>query len=462
MSTLSDILNTGKQALLIQQLAMQVIGHNTSNVNTEGFSRRRLDLSTALPGQNFKMWHVGSGVDISYLGRIRDTLIDKQIRENLTTLGYWNRQDETLERIEEIFDDLEGTGISTELELFWSAWQDLSNEPEEASARLSLLQKAQSLSSSVRRTYSALNEQRRTLDEQIVGLIDEVNGITSQISVLNVQIVNTERAAEEASDLRDQRDLLLDKLASLINITTEENSDGAVNVYTGGTILVQLDRAIGLSAVARGTDGYMVSSIAVSEGGMPIEFKSGEIKSLLNLRDNEIVTKMEELDAFAVTLAQRVNEVHRTGYGLTNTNGIEFFSPDVTGAADLRVSALITDDPSRIATAASPDAPGDNSIALLIADIQQEKLLEDGRYTLDEYYRNMVLSLGATRAYAANQQTVEQSAYDNLENRRQSVSGVSMDEEMTRLIQVQQAYEAAAKVIKVVDEMTETLLSIAS
>jgi flagellar hook-associated protein 1 len=459
MSSLSDIMSASSQALRIQQLAMQIIGQNTANANTDGYSRERIDFSTSPPYAGMGLWDVGSGVDIGKLGRVRDQLLDDQIRRNATTFGYWQQRDDNLSRVEEVFNELSGSAISDQLSSFWAAWQDLANHPESAAGRQAVVQNAQSLASSVRDVYAQLTDRRNTLDRQVTSAVDEVNALTQQIATLNLQIVHGETGGQEASRLRDQRDLAVDRLSHLINITTQESSDGAVNVYNGGQMLVQLGSAQQLTLSTADQNGA-VTVISYGLHGPRAQLEGGEIKSLLDVRDNDITAVMSKLDEFAKSLAERVNEVHRTGYGLSGTSGQDFFASDVTGAANFRVSAAILQDPSRVAAAGAPDAPGDNSIALRLAAIQNDKTMNNGTSTLGDFYKDIVLDVGSRKANAANELKVETAVMDNLENRRQQISGVSVDEEMSRMVQVQQAYAAAAKVVNTVDQMMQTVLAI--
>jgi flagellar hook-associated protein 1 len=458
MPTLSDILNTGSHSLRVQQLAMQIVGQNTANVDTEGYTRRRLELTTAPPSVSSNMWDTNGGVDVLGLGRVRDRLIDEQIRSSSTGLGYWTQKDDTLGRVEEIFSEMGGSAISDQLQQFWSAWQDLSNNPEDTAPRLAVVEKAQALASGVRRAYGALAEKRQQVDGQIVDDVNEANTLTEHIAKLNVQIVRAETSGQEASDLRDQRDLAIDRLSQLLNIKVQEGGNGSVNIYNSGQILVQSDRSFNLTVNTVNRNNMPTTVITYGDSGRPVTLEGGEIKAFVDMRDEDIGSVMSDLNAFAQTLAQRVNSVHRTGYGVAGSNGFDFFAGDITGAADFRVSQMITDDPSRVATASSAGAPGDNSIALSIAGIQNERIFDNGRSTADAFYRDSVLRLGTRKAYASDQLKVEQAAMDNLQNRRQQVSGVSMDEEMTRLVQIQHSYEAAAKVVSTVDQMMQTIL----
>jgi flagellar hook-associated protein 1 len=462
MSSLADILNSSRSALRVQQLAMQVIGQNMANVGTDGYARRRLDLTTALPSTLGGIWNGGSGVDIMQLSRVRDTLIDDQIRRAGGGLGYWAQRDDALGAVEDIFSELGDNGISDRLSAFWGAWSDLANNPEGTSARLALTEKTQALAAGIRGAYNALEERKQTASTQITQRIDEVNALTAQIAQLNVQIVHVESGVAEASDLRDARDQALSRLSQIMSINTRENADGSVGVYADGQVLVQLDRNIKLAQATTVVRGRSVSTISAESGGHALKFEGGEIKALLEVRDQEIPATMEDLDNFAVALASRINALHRTGYSLSGTTSQDFFASDVSGAANFCLADAIVADPSLIAAGTTAGAPGDNSLALAIAGVQHEKILSGGFSTADDFLRDSVLRVGSRKSYAADQLAVEQGAMDALQSRRQNISGVSLDEEMTRLVQVQQAYNAAARIVTVVDEMMQTVIALGS
>jgi len=458
MSTLGGILNTGREALLMQQLKMQIIGHNTANVNTAGFSRRRLDLMTAPAVVRDRGWFCGSGVAVDDLRRMRDTVLDSQFRRTNTTLGYWTQYEDSLKKVEEVFNEFGGGAISDHLQAFWNAWQDLANDPESLSTRTNLVHRAQTLAASLNRVHSGLRSQREELDSTLVQQGNEVNQLTAEIAALNVRIVNAEVAGGEAGDLRDRRDLLLDRLSEYVPITTHENDSGAVNVYLGGQILVQVDQAIALEIVGYSEGDMTLHRVAWPGSRQPVPLGDGKLKATMTARDQTIPNALNKLDAFATTLVQEVNSRHATGYGLTGSNGFNFWNAAATGAGDIAVDAAILADVRLIAASSSADAPGDNSIALWIGQLQTERLLDGGVSTLGSYFSNLVSALGSETSLATERRTTEESATNLLEQRRQSVSGVSMDEEMANLIMVQKSYEAAAKLISAVDEMMQTIL----
>jgi flagellar hook-associated protein 1 FlgK len=458
MSTLSGILNAGRQALIVEQLAMQVIGNNTANVNTEGYSRRRLDLTTSPAVLRSGSWFLGSGVSVGDLGRVRDTILDQQYRNTKTDLGYWSQLDESLNGVEQVFNEFGGSAVSDHLQDYWNAWQDLANDPENTSSRTNLVNSAQTLAASLRRTHQGLVTKRSELDQQLVREVREVNQITEEIAVLNVEIVNLEASSGEASDLRDRRDLLLDRLSEYVPITSHENDDGAVNVYLGGQILVQVEHAEALSVIALADDDQTLHHVSWASNSQSVNLGMGKLGATLTARDENIPEAIAKLNTFTTSLVSEVNSRHVTGYGLSGSNGFDFWDATISSAGDIAVDAAIVADAGLIATSSSAGSPGDNSIALLIGQLQSERVLENGTASLSEFYSNFISDIGSQGSAALERRTTEEATMNLLEERRQSVSGVSMDEEMANLIKVQKSYEAAAKLVTTIDEMMQTVI----
>lgn len=457
MSTLSNILQQGRRALQVQQLSMQVIGHNTSNAGTVGYSRRRLDLGTAPPGSTGQ-WNLGSGVDVDRLGRIRDTLLDSQIRQGTTVSSYWSSREDQLGRVEEIFNALGDNNLGSLMDDFWQGWQDLANDPESMTPRDSLRDRASALVGTLKRVHRNLNDQIEDANARIAAGAGQINDLTSAIADLNVRIVQSELGGIEASDLRDSRDLSVEQLSALTDVSVAEEADGSLNVYSGGHIIVQRDLAVHLNVDRTESDPKRNVVLTLGSTGSHWKSSGGELGALFEQRDKELPEMIATLDSFAREFSSAINAVHVTGYGLNGSGGHEFFAPDVTGVQDLALSNAILEDPSRIATASSENAPGDNSLALAISALQHQVSSSGG--TLDQMLRDIPLKAGSRRASAIQQRDIESAVLENAENRRFSISGVSLDEEMARLLEAQKAYEAAAKIIQTVDQMMQTVLSL--
>ena len=341
---------------------------------------------------------------------------------------------------------------------FWQGWQDLANDPESMTPRYSLRDRASALVSTLKRVHKNLSDQIEDVNARITAGAEQVNDLTSAIAELNVRIVQSELGGEESSDLRDSRDLLVEQLSGLTDVSVQEQSDGSINVYSGGHIMVQRDLAVPLTIDRVDTDPKREVVLTLGTSGSHWKANGGELGALFEQRDQELPKLLEQLDSFAREFATAVNSVHTTGYGLDGSSGNEFFAPGVTGVQDLAVSNAILEDPSRIASASASDAPGDNSIALAIAGLQTQAT--SSGITLDQMLRNIPLEAGSKRAAAIQQNDIEAAVLNNAVNRRFSISGVSLDEEMAHLLEAQKAYEAAAKIVQTVDEMMQTVLSL--
>jgi len=457
MSSLSNILEQGRRALQVQQLAMQVIGHNTTNAGTVGYSRRRLDLQTAVPYETGQ-WDTGSGVDVLRLARVRDTLLDNQIRNSTSVSSYWSAREDQLGRVEEVFNALGDNNLGNLLDDFWNGWHDLANDPESETARYALRDRSTALANTVKRVHGQLEAQVEETNGRITDAADKMNTLTAAIAGLNVQIARSELSGEEASDLRDSRDLLVEQLSEITDIAVQEQGDGSINVYVGGQVIVQRDLALAVQADVATSDPKR--AVVLTLGTSPFSWTptGGELGALYEQRDRELPDMINRLDRFAREFSSAVNQLHVQGYGLNGSHGHEFFSADITGAADFALSADILNDVSFIAAASTNDAPGDNSLAIAIGQLQHESSI-DG-VTLDEWLRNVPLEAGSRRAAAIQQRDIEGAVLENAANRRASISGVNLDEEMAKLIEAQKAYEAAAKIVQTVDEMMQTILSL--
>jgi flagellar hook-associated protein 1 FlgK len=459
MTTLNGMLDLSRRALSAQQLALAVIGHNTANVNTPGFSRQRVQLS---PSWAFQMAQgaLGTGVNVVGIQQIHDYLLDRNLRQSYSDFSQWEAIDNSLQSLENIFGD---TSTSTNLEdlltQFWNSWQDLANDPENLTARSSLRENAQSLCSEFNRLHTQFASQRQSHDQEIVVRVNEVNTKASAIADLNARIAQIESSGGMANDLRDQRTTLLNDLSSLVNLQVTDQQNGQINVYVGGQILVQGDMSQQIATQERSVPGGVVHDLVWQDGGSAVILSQGQIAGLIEMRDERIPEVSASLDELVNTLVEQVNTAHAAGYGLNGSSGNDFFDPETTGAGDISLSGAVLSSLEVIAASGS-GAPGDNSTALAIAGLQNELLMEDGTATIGNYYANLVSEIGVGRQNATFRHTQEQAALDQLETQRESISGVSLDEEMTNMIQYQQAYEAAARMVATVSQLMDTVINL--
>lgn len=461
-------IDVGLTALQAQQRALEVTAHNIANVNTPGYSRQRLDLTASdpytvpsamrpggVPGQ------VGTGVSQEAIERFHDNFLDGQFRNENSSLGYWDHRAEVLHEIEGVFTEPSDAGIRSVLGKFWDSLQGLANDPSSYAARALVRQAGVAVADAFNHTYRQLTDLRNNLQQAAETKIGEVNVMASQIALLNNQISQAKSVGDNPNDLMDKRDTLLDGLSKDVGIRTQESQDGSVSVFLGGVPLVEGFANHTLSIGNSVTDPVMWDHIQ-----QPATITGGELYSILNLRDQGVPEYMTQLDHLAYTMATAFNTQHVAGYDANAQPGTPFFvgvSTETGSAANLQVNPTITGDAvngvNLIAAAQSVNPgppptprPDDGSNAQALADS-----IKNG--PSDDLYQAIISGLGVDGQEAdrmgGNQQTLLQA----INNQRDSVSGVSLDEEMAQMIKFQQGYAAAARMITAVDQMLDTIIN---
>lgn len=461
---LSIGLDTAVKALRAHQLAVDIAAHNIANANTPGFSRQRV-LLRPIGFDAVDSWgggllgRPGLGVDASDVQRVRDVFLDYQQRNAISQREQARAQAGALERAELVFNDPSDEGLSALLSQFWNAWHDVANDPESSAARTTLVHVTATLAGRIRRAHSNLLHQQSNLNDRVKAVASEINAATEEIAKLNQQIQQVELMGQPANDLRDRRDLLLDRLSEIGNISYQEAEDGTVTVVFGDDItdpaqlLVSGNTFREVAAVDVG--GFY--EIQFTDSGDPVDVDSGELRGLLDARDTDFPALVAKLDDLAKALIDQVNAIHGTGFGLDGVDGRDFFTG--TGAADIAINSELVDDPYKIGAASAADAPGDGSIALQLANLQFVAQASLGGRSIDEYYADMVATLGADVSRNQGLAKSNELLTNHLEALRQSVQGVNIDEEVTNLAAAQYAYQAAARVVTTIDQMLDTLIN---
>lgn len=449
-------LEVARKALSSYQLALTVYGNNIANVDTPGYSRRTLLLSEG-EGHKIRAGRIGLGVDAVTIRRMRDHFLDDAYRRQSTSLGMYESLEQSLAEVEMVFGEPGDSGLSTVLNEFWDSWQELANQPESPTVRTLVKDKAQSLARVLHQMDRSLVSQVQALDSEDEGHVNHVNGIASAIADYNAKIVASESSGHEATDLRDQRDLLVDQLSEIVDVSVFQRDDGSISVMMGSEALVERADFVQLSVASVSRDGMAVKEVRLGEIRRAITPTGGKLGGVLRSRDEIVPKYRDDLNEIARSLVESVNTSHRAGYAMDGTSGRDFFDPAGVTAETIDVSAIILGDVNLIA-ASSDGSVGNGDGALAIAGLRHAAITADGS-TLDDYYASVVGTLGIESETAAINREREELLVLEIENRRESVKGVSIDEEMTNMIAAQHAYEAAAKVISIVDEMMDTVLS---
>ncbi len=457
--------NIGVRALKAQQRALDVIAHNIANANTPGYSRQRAELVTTTPFtypsifSSAQAGQIGTGVEVEAITRIRDTFIDGRFRDENSLLGEWEQRANILHEIELIFGEPSESGLRSALSEFWSSIQNLSSDAGNGSIRSTVRQSGAAMADLLNSLHDQLKDYRRSVDSYIKNKVSEINGISQRIADLNKQISQIVGKDDNPNDLLDRRDLLIDQLSKIVDIETSYDSRGKANVTIGGFSLVVGDSIQELAVVEDYYNNGLVDIKWVSTN-KEVKITGGEIAGLMEARDETIVKYMNELDTMAKTFINDFNEIHRQGYGLDNSHGIDFFTG--IDASSIRVSDEIMDEVdglNRIAAATAPDSRSDGDNAIKLSEVMKLGILSGDKVTMADYWGGIVSALGVETQRAFQMVENEENLIAQIDTQRQSVCGVQLDEEYANLIKFQQAYNAAAKVIKTQSEMLDTLVN---
>lgn len=492
-STFAGI-NTVTLGLMAQQASLDTTGQNVSNASTPGYSRQTANLGTTDP-QRISVAGgpamIGTGVKVESITRARDSLIDSEYWKQSGTKGFWQSKSDVLSKVEDIFHDTQDAGINADLNKFWTSLQTLANDAGNSGARTGVREAANALVETLRLDNQSLRNLANDLTTQIKTDVNNINDYASQIAVLNKQIVDSEVTTEQANDLRDRRDSLVDKLSSILPVQVVEDQSGAYTVTSNDVTLVKGQNTYPLSATGGHNDVYNFDTNQITQNGVNVTAKitSGELASLINSRDNTIVGYLGDIDNIAKFLLQDFNAQHQKGYDNTGTKGENFFG--VTGTDYTAIDPTTAVPPSSwlnqlkvnsnfytttglnliAATGSNTSGTGsagtaDGSNATLLSN-----LLTDppnplpvpanaiGNLSVMDYYGTVISNLGVNAEQAKNTNDNQAILLNSTSNWRQSISGVNIDEELSNMIRFQKAYGAAANVLSTMSQMLDTLIN---
>ena len=472
MSTLFGSLNVARQSLHNMQLGITVAGHNMANATTEGYNRQKVVISSEKQSNGAHV--LGAGAYVNQVQRVHDVLLENRIQDHQSDTGLLESQKEMLDFMESSLGQfidrqsmsVEGTsasqGIGTPssiaeyLDQFFNSISSLSNDPTSSALRQELVNNANSLTNKLNGNIQAVDTLQSQILNEVTNTVEEINRLITQISELNYDIVSDEKAHRgESNDLRDKRQVKVEELAELINIDKTVDSDGLMTIYLDG---VQMS---GLKTSEKQIESFIKpdGSIGLRTVGDEQEtgFTSGRLAGLSRVRDVILPDLKTKFDTFASTLISEVNAVYQTGTDLLGNSGGNFF--EGTNASDIKINPDVMDNPAKIQGSLDGEK-GDNTIFLRLFDLSNKELPSLNNLTFSENYADITGNFGNT--IKAIEDSIEDNSAvgDMLAKKRDSISGVSLDEEMTNLIQFQRAYQASARIINTLDEMISTAINL--
>jgi flagellar hook-associated protein 1 FlgK len=438
-------LQTSLRGLLATQRMMDTTGHNIANTSTEGYSRQEatLSASTALviPAggtANGAGASIGSGVDVQSYQRVRDKFLDLQYRGQNTTLQDATARAGALDTAELSLNEPSDDGLNAQLSSFYDSWSNLANHPSDASAKQDVIQKGSQLADSLSAIRAQMGDTQSTAAARYSDLTrpatpgdagGDIAQAATELAGLNKTISGFETAGDAPNDLLDRRDQLLDQLSGYGQISVENLNSGSMNVSFVDS--------------ATGTKYPIVSDKTAAWSGPPAGdawSPSGQLGGLLTISKpgGQIDGYLNTLDTFATSLKDSINGAY----------GGSFFTTGTPAASTLQVDSALTTDPSSLTSGTA----GANEIALAVSQTR-------GTASVDGAYKAFITKVGSDVAQADRQQANAQVLTDAVQNQRASVSGVSMDEEMTNLVKFQRSYQASARAMSTMDDMLDVLIN---
>lgn len=421
MSGLLSTLNTAKSGMNVSQVAIQTTSHNISNINTPGYSRQRVNQSASspysMPGKNsnFGAGQIGTGAQIDDVTRIRNSFYDYQYRSESHQYGSTSVKYEYFKNIEGIFNEPSDTAISSSLNSFFNSWSELSKDPQSSGVKSVVIENGKYLSNSINSAFKRLESLEEGLDKQSEYIIDEVNSMLSQLDKLEKNIKIIQGSGKSPNDFLDQRDQLLDNLSFKLNINDKDVKATLKKAYDANG-KVTLDD--------------------LTKSGVKI---SGELEGTLSMK-KEINKYKDGLKQLANTITSNVNKA--AGQEIFKAKDGELIS----------INPEMLQEPEKINVTAD--------IALKVYELKSEKVNINGKdMTINTFYNSMIQDLGQSSAAVIRDESNQSKLLENIDSSRSSVSGVSLDEEMISLVQLQHTYSANAKVMSTIDSLLDVVVN---
>lgn len=472
---LNSAFNIGRKGLNVSLAGLNVTGNNIANVNTEGYSRRRVDISASVP-QRLPQGIFGTGVEIDRVTRFRNEVADRQLRRQNEDLGLHEKLEDALRQIETIINEpAESNGIRGMLQQFFDNFHELANDPESGTTREVVRQHALVLTEAFNRIDQQLDILSKDIRLELDDKVGVVNDLANDIADLNTKILVSENIGQAANDLRDERDRKLDELSKLVNLYYKETSNGTMNVSIGGRTLVSNGISLANFILEDYSEGGEIGTRVIGEtDNVELQVARGELRGLQDVR-NEIIPEYKSLlDQLASQFIESVNNLHNRGVGIQGSaaeipHDIDFFTG--TDAGNISVASAILESTANIAAAQRRERtegndliiygePGDNKVALELANLRQTLVFDSNTKSFDDYLSTIIGRLGVETKNEIETVLNAQRVIDNFQNIRDGVSAVSLDEELTNLIRFQRSYQANAKLITTVDELFQTLVNL--
>jgi len=497
--SISNIFSISQSSLESSQTAIQTTARNIANANTPGYSCREIHMSeiSSIKDESL-ISQLISGVKVEEIARTYNDLLTNQVTQMQQSKSEWAAKEEILSNIESIIGENNGVALNDALNEFWGAWQKLTQNPSSIPERNELISKTNNLSERFNNISEIFTNVRSQIENQIDQSLGKVNTLLEELSNINIAVIKNYKltdiqSQENLNALLDERDKVVEEISGLIGHNSWKSDNGTINSTAGGTSLLEGNNYSSFQATYEMNNGEYTVHI-VNERGHEIktdQLTGGEIKGLVDSYQDIVPSISEKIDDLAYYFIKEVNILHggdssainfNGGYDLYSNSGEAFFDEGkISGLTDdnhmgaanrIAISTAILNDPKKIAaalpllgrdTTVSADNPvnyNNNENAKAITELQHTQISELGNQTFNEYYSSNLAQIGQDVQNAQNNSEYYQTMYQQFSDRKQALTGVSLDEQFINLIKYQTTYNASAKMVNVADEMLQTIINL--
>ena len=468
---ISSLLGIAQRSLLASETALGVVGNNIANVNTPGYTRQVPDLESDPSVSTAQGVLVGTGVHVAAIRQVLDPLLERRLLGAETDRRQQGAVRDQLTALAGVLNELDEPSLGGAVNGFFDAADALARNPAGSAERETLLGRARGLADELQRRSGAVATLQRGADDAYVAAATRANDALGRIADLNRAISTAEAGGQSAGDLRDRRRAALTDLAGVLGIQTVDTKDGVTVSAANGAVLVDggaVVHQIALREQGAGLDGHTLHEAGLADAtgafiAVPTAFASGQLAALAGVRDGELVNASSALDTFASTLVTEVNRIQTNGgAGAVDLDGGSTAAVPLFGGTDARtISVLLTGpDAGRRIGAALSSEPGDNQNALELADLRTAAQATLGNVTFTGYVAGLTGQVGQDAAQARDSAQATQALQQQLQNQRDSFSGVNLNEELTNLLRYQRAFQASAEAINVGNEVLDELMQV--
>jgi len=460
-----------RNAMQTARQGAEIAGNNLANASNPIYARQRVKIAAAVAIPTDK-GPQGSGSEVARIEQIRDYAIDKQLVEEKGVSAFLEAKQRGLQRAEaslgqvldrqsiDAGDSYSSAGLSEGLTDLFNSFQSLSASPTSTAERQTTLYNAQKVADKFRSVDHRLEDLRTSLNKEVKADILAANGKLEEVAYLASSIGNTEQVSGSANEIRDVMQFSLEELSEFGNVTTTTNEDGKLSVFLAGEEFITDNVMTDTLKVVTDANGY--HSAASSSGNVALTLTSGKIAGAMDARDGQVLELRNDLDTLATELIAQVNTLHKTGYDLSgnNDNTLNFFTG--SDAADINVNSALTDDPRKLQMSASASEVGDNTIARSLANLNQSQYTNLNTMGFTEHYGNTVSQFGQELSLVNVRLNDQLAVQGMLQSQRDSVQGVSIDEEVANLVIFQRAFQASARLISTMDTLMGDVINMQS